>query len=62
MIKRVEFIFDGLENTSCFVYATVIAEQADELGLEQMLIVEAVFDDERNNLVNLFQGSAELKE
>lgn len=62
MIKRVEFIFDGLENTSSFVYATVIAEQADEFGLEQMLIVEAVLDDGRNNLVKFFQGSAELKE
>lgn len=62
MIKRVEFILNGLENTSRVAHATVLTEQTDELGLEQMLIGEAVLDDERLNLVELFHASAELKE
>lgn len=62
MIKHVEFILNGLENTSSFVDTAVFAEQAEELGLKQVLAVEAVFDDEREDLVELFHGSAELEE
>lgn len=34
--------------------AAVVAEQADELGLAEVFVVESVLDDERDDLVELF--------
>lgn len=62
MVKNLKFIINGLENPKSLTWAAIITEQADELGLEQVLIVEAVLDNERDDLVELFYGSAELKE
>lgn len=62
MIKGIQFTRDGFKNTGGIGEAIVVAEQANELGLEQVLIVEAVFDDEREDLAELFWGSAELEE
>lgn len=42
--------------------ATEFAEQTDKFGLEQMLRIETVLDDEGDELVEFFHGSAELEE
>lgn len=60
MVEHVEFVVNGVKHTSCFGDAVESAEQADELGLKEVLIVETVFDDEREDLVKLFEGSAEF--
>lgn len=58
MIKGVDLRFDGFEHFDGVVYAPEFAEQADELRLEEVLVVEAVFYDERKALVELLHGSA----
>lgn len=62
MIKGVEFVGNGLENTGSIREAVVFAEQANELGLEEVLIVEAVFYDQREDSPELFERCAELEE
>lgn len=62
MIKGVEFVGNGLENTGSIGEAVVFAEQANELGLEEVLIAEAAFDDEREDSPELFEGCADLEE
>lgn len=61
MVESVELVLNRLENPSGLVDAAILGEQADELGLKQVLVVEAIFDDQREDLVELFHGSAELE-
>lgn len=58
MIKGVDLRFDGFKHFDGVVYTTEFAEQADELRLEEVLVVEAVFYDEGNALLEFFHGSA----
>ena len=53
MVKNINFVFNGLENSSCFSKASIFAEQAEEFGLEQELTIEAILDDERDDLAEL---------
>lgn len=62
MVENVEFVPDGVENPSGFNWAAVLAEEADELGLEQVFVVETVLDYEGEDLVEFSHGSAELEE
>lgn len=62
MVENVEFVPDGVENPSGFKWAAVFAEEADELGLEQVFVVETVLDYEGEDLVEFSHGSAELEE
>lgn len=62
MVENVEFVPDGVENPSGFNCAAVFAEEADELGLEQVLVVETVLDYEGEDLVEFSHGNAELEE
>lgn len=60
VIKGVHFRFDGLENFDGVAQTPELTEQTDELGLEEVLVVEAVFYDEWEELVEFFHGRAEL--
>lgn len=62
MVEGVDLRFDGVEHFGGVAHAPEFAEEADELGLEEVLVVEAIFDDEGEELVKLFQGCAELEE
>lgn len=62
MVERVELVLDGLEDAGRVGDAAVVAEQADELGLEEVFVAEAVLDDEGDDLAELLHGSAELEE
>ena len=42
--------------------ATKFAEQTDNFSLEQMFRIETVLDDEGEELMEFFHGSAELEE
>jgi len=53
-------VLHRLKDTCSFSDAAELAEQADELGLEEVLVVETVFDDKGEDLVKLFEGSAEF--
>lgn len=61
MVEGVDLHFDGVEHLDGVAQAPESAEEADELCLEVVLVVEAVFDDEREELVELFHGGAELE-
>lgn len=60
MVEHVELVLHRLKDTCSFSDAAELAEQADELGLEEVLVVETVFDDKGEDLVKLFEGSAEF--
>ena len=60
MVKHIKLVLNGVKDTCCFVDAAELAEQADKLGLKQVLVVEAVLDDEGKDLVELCDGGAEL--
>lgn len=62
MVKDLEFVLNGVENPSGLIGAAIVAEQADKLGLEQVLVAETVLDDEGDDLVEFLHGSAELEE
>lgn len=62
MVENVKLVPDGAENLSGFNWAAVFAEEADELGLEQVFVVETVLDYEGEDLVEFSHGSAELEE
>lgn len=62
MVKNIKLVLHGLKHTCCLSDAVEFAEEAYELGLEQVLVVETVFDYEREDLVKLFEGSAEFQE
>lgn len=62
MIKGIQFRRNWFENTGGVGKAIIVAEQADELGLEEVLIVKAVFYYEREDCAELFWGSAEVEE
>lgn len=63
MVENVELVVpDGVENAVGFSWAVVFAEEAEELGVEVVLGVEAVLDYEGEDLVELSHGSAELEE
>lgn len=40
----------------------MLAEQTDEFRLEEVLLVEAILDNLRHNLVEFFHGSAVFEE
>lgn len=60
MIKGVDLGFYGLEHFDGVAETPEFTEKTDELGLEEVLVVEAVFYDEWEELVQFFHGGAEL--
>lgn len=60
MVKHVELVLHSLKDTCSFSDAAELAEQTDKFGLEKVLVVETVFDDKGQDLVKLFEGSAEF--
>lgn len=60
VIKGVHLRFDGLEHFDGVAQTPEFTEQTDELGLEEVLVVEAVFYDEWEELVEFFHGRADL--
>lgn len=60
MVEHVELVLNRVKHTCCFSDAVEFAEQANELGLEEVFSIEPVFDDKREDLVKLFEGSAEF--
>lgn len=47
MVKHIDFVSNGLENTSSLTDAAIVTEQTYKLGLEEVFMVEAILDDER---------------
>lgn len=60
MIKKINFILNGFKDFDSIIKAAEFAEQADELSLEKMFIVEAVFDYGRKELMEFVEGIAKL--
>ena len=58
MVKHIELELNMLKDTSCFTIAAKFTEQADNLRLKQVLIVETVFDDKGKDLIKLLLRSA----
>lgn len=61
MVEHIKLIFNGVKNPSRLTWASIYTEETNKFGLEQELSIESILDDEREDLVELFYGSAELE-
>lgn len=61
MIKGINLVLNGVKNTSSIIQSIEFAEQTDQPSLKKVFVVKAVFVDERDDLVNFFNGGTELK-